>query len=286
VGDLSIDSAVEGGAGSYTAHLHSDWNIWGPNGGYVAAVLLRAAGAHAGLARPVSVAVQFLGVADNGPVQLTATTLRRTRRAEAVSVAMAQEDRPVAAAMAWFVHDGLPGLDHDVTAMPAVPGPAELRSFDEHMAESERPPPPFPFWGNIEHWPTDWRPDWPPPGPLPPVADTWFRFRPRATFDDPLADAARLVVVLDTMGYPAATRAHAWSWAMDAPPPWVAPSLDLHVRFHRFAPDSALLLTRVEAPLATAGILSSEGRVWAEDGRLLASAGSQMLCTPSRAPEG
>jgi hypothetical protein len=45
VGDFAIDTAVEGGDGHYVAHLSRDWEIWGPNGGCVAAPL-HALGGH------------------------------------------------------------------------------------------------------------------------------------------------------------------------------------------------------------------------------------------------
>ena len=129
--------------------------------------------------------------------------------------------------------------------------------------------PPFPFWDNLEHWPCEWIEDWPPPGPRPPRSDTWFRFRPTATFDDPVVDACRSVVILDTMGWPATTMAHSWAWPIGAPPPWIAPSLDLHVRFHRATPASDVLFCRCESPLADEGLISAEGRLWAADGTLL-----------------
>jgi len=81
--------------------------------------------------------------------------------------------------------------------MPEVAGPEGLPT----MAERQRAAgieSPFRFWDNMENRPLRWLDDWPPPGPLSPVSESWFRFRPTATFDDPLVDAARLVVVLDT----------------------------------------------------------------------------------------
>ena len=279
MGDLGQDTEVVGGGeGRYGSALSEDWGIWGPNGGYVAAILLRAAGVHSAMARPASLAVHFLGRGAYEDVELCATTLRRTRRAEAVSVAMTQGDRPVAAALAWFRGRRSPGLEHDVVAPPQVPPPSSVRTWDERVVEAGMPEPPFRFWHNIEHRPLEWSSQWPPPGPLPPAAGTWFRFRPPATFDDRLVDAGRLVIVLDTMGWPAATRAHAWKWPIDHQP-WVAPSLDLHVRFHRFSPDSEHLFGQVDAPMAGSGLIATEGRVWSADGTLLASGASQLLCT-------
>ncbi|CAN5417282.1 hypothetical protein BH10ACT1_BH10ACT1_10320 [soil metagenome] len=278
MGDLEIDTRITGGDGAYEGSLPEDWGIWGPNGGFVGAVLLRAAGAHAELPRPASLAVTFLGRGEFAPVQLSTRTLRRTRRAEAVAVSMTQEGRPIAEATAWFVLDDLPSPAHDVAPLPAVARPDALESADERRIRLDLPEPPFRFFENVEQWPVDWVEGWPPTGPLPPVSETWFRFRPSATFADPIVDAGRLVVVLDTMGWPAATRQHAWTWPADSQP-WVAPSLDLHVRFHRPSGDSALLFQRVEAPLAGDGLLTTEGRVWSEHGLLLGSSASQLLWT-------
>src|SRR5436190_7002460 len=47
VGDLAHDTDVVGSDGRYTATVSGDWEIWGPMGGYVAAIALRAAAAEA-----------------------------------------------------------------------------------------------------------------------------------------------------------------------------------------------------------------------------------------------
>lgn len=71
VGDLADYTAVnELGDGEYRALLSSDWAIWGPNGGFVAAIAVRAAGAHTRFARPASIAGHFLSVAEFGPVDI------------------------------------------------------------------------------------------------------------------------------------------------------------------------------------------------------------------------
>ena len=284
MGDLEVDTRIEAaGPDAYRAKLSEDWNIWGPNGGYLAAVLLRAGAAATDLPRPASLAVQFLGRAVFEPVDLEVRRLRRSRRAEALAVTMRQGGRAIADALAWFVAADVPGLQHDVTDVPDVPRPDRLRSWDELVAEHDIPVT-FGFWDNLQHWPVRWRDEWPPPEPLEPRADTWLRFRPTATFEDPIVDACRLVIVLDTMGWPATTQAHAWAWPPDAPAPWIAPSLDLHVRFHRSGPHSDRLFCRVDAPLADEGLVTAEGRVWDEAGRLLASAGAPLLCTPVPPP--
>ena len=47
VGDFEVDTRLEGGDGRYRALVSKDWEIWGPNGGYMAALALRAAGREA-----------------------------------------------------------------------------------------------------------------------------------------------------------------------------------------------------------------------------------------------
>ena len=59
--DLEHATRVEGDSGSYHARLSEDWEIWGPNGGYLAAIALRAAGdVVAEIERPASFYCHFL----------------------------------------------------------------------------------------------------------------------------------------------------------------------------------------------------------------------------------
>jgi len=65
MGDFESQTVVEKtGEGRYRAVLHPDWAIWGPNGGYIAAIALRAAGAESRFRRPASFLCQYLSVAD------------------------------------------------------------------------------------------------------------------------------------------------------------------------------------------------------------------------------
>jgi acyl-CoA thioesterase len=273
MGDLAVDTAVEGGRGRYTATLSADWNIWGPNGGYLAAVALRAAGAHAGLPRPASFHCHDLGVAAFARVDLEVQTLRGSRRAESLRVTMTQEGRPVLEALAWVVADGLTGMEHDATTAPDVPRADELVSVEDLLPPDA--PPPHAFFGNLDQRPVRWIDDWEHRPAAEPLVESWYRLRPRATFDDPFVDAGRLAVLVDTFQWPAASRAHA-----AGSQPYIAPSLDLAVSFHHAAAAEPWLLVEARSPLASGGLVAGTARVWDGAGRLVASGGQQMLCRP------
>jgi acyl-CoA thioesterase len=272
VGDLAVDTAVEGAAGRYRARLSSDWAVWGPNGGYVAAVALRAAGTATALRRPASFACQYLNVATFGAVDLTVQTLRASRRAAALRVSMTQQERPILEALVWVVDDGIAGLEHEVAVMPEVPPIDALQSFEELA-----PPgyPWFPFWNNLEARPTEQTPRTTASAP---IYRIWVRYRPTATFTDPFVDAARLLVGLDTMMWPAAARGH------EPDAPYQAPNMDLAVQFHRAAPASEWLLCDARSPIGTGGMLGCHSHIWDAGGRLLATGTGQLLCRPTPPP--
>jgi acyl-CoA thioesterase-2 len=285
--DLEVDTRLEpagdgDGDGRYRAKLSPDWAIWGPNGGYVASVALRAAGATLGRARPASILAHILGVAAFDEVELDVAVLRTSRFASSARVSMTQRDRPILEALVWGVDPGGVTLDHDVAPAPAVDPPDAVPSRDERTAalpDGERPPP-MAFFDNIDQRPLGWLDDWPPPGPLDPVSRTWTRFRPTARFDDPWVDACRPLIPLDTYGWPAATGAHAHR----EPLPAIAVTVDLSVRFHRPTEDE-WLLAEVVSPIGTEGLVAATGRVWDRAGRLVASGEQTMLCRPA-APGG
>lgn len=270
MGDLGTDTAVEAtGDGTFRAELSRDWEIWGPMGGYVASVALRAAGRASPFDRPASLACHYLGVADFGPVDLAVRPLRSARTACSTAVSMTQGGKPIIEAVVWSVGD-VEGLDHDVAEAPGVPAPDQLLSMHERFPDQ---PGPFAFWSNVESKPVDFEEQWPPPEPREPVWRTWARFTPTPTFDDPWVDAARSVVLVDVQSWPSASRHHAWRQ-----PPYIAPSLDLYVAFHRPAPDSEWLLADGHSPIAGDGLIGWTGRLWSSSGGLVASGGGQCLC--------
>ena len=209
MGDVEIDTAPEHvGDGRYhRAWCTDDWEIWGPCGGYVAAIALRAAGAESPLARPASFFCHYLSVAAFAPVDLVVTPLRAGRTVLAQRVEMSQEGRPVLDAMVWSVGD-VEGLEHEDLNPPEVPDPDALPTRAELSPDDDRPP--FPFWDNFDQRMIEWSDSWPPPGPLPPTWRTWVRCTPTATFDDPWVDAARSLIVLDVGSWPAGLAPHAY----------------------------------------------------------------------------
>jgi acyl-CoA thioesterase len=282
MGDLAVDTAVVGGSGSYSASFSSDWNIWGPCGGYVAAVAIRAFGAHSEFRRPASFNCHFLGVAEFREVDIDVRTLRKTKRAESMALTITQDGKPILEALAWTVGD-VDGLNHEHFEMPDVPGPDGLKTVEELLAEDppdpDGPGPPFNFWSNFEEKPIEWVPreQW---GTRPagePIFRHWARFHPTATFEDPFVEAARQLVVLDVAMWPAASRGYAQGTLTH-----IAPSLDLSAVFHQVDDVGEWLLIDGHSPAARDGIVGGTGRVWSERGILLCSGVQSMLCRPAR----
>ena len=104
--DLGADTAVEPlGDGRYRGWLTKEWEIWGPMGGYVAAVAFRAVGAESVFPRPASFACHYLSVASFDAVEMQVTPLRKTRVAASYRVEMTQGDRQILEAMVWAIAD-------------------------------------------------------------------------------------------------------------------------------------------------------------------------------------
>ncbi len=275
MGDLAHDTAVESaGNGRFRAVLNGDWEIWGPMGGYVAGCALRAAGEVSPHPIPAAFSCHYLGVGRFEPVDITVETRRSGRSATSLRVDVSQDGRPLLDAMVWSTAEG-EGLEHDETRPPGVPGPDSLPSMTELVPPDSAPP--YPFWTNLDSKPISFEADWPPEGPRPASWQAWLRFVPTATFSDPWVDAARSVILVDLPSWPSAHRPHAWRQ-----PPFIAPSLDLHVAFHQPTDSEEWLLCDGTAPLSTRGLFGWTARVWSAHGRLHASGGGQCLYRRAR----
>ena len=278
MGDLAVDTAVEGSDGRYRGTLSREWEIWGPMGGYVASFALRAAAAESAFARPASFFCHYLGVAKFDAIDITVDKLRSGRSAESMRVTITQDDRLIMDASVWTVADA-EGLDHDLTMPPDVEGPDGLSNFEELFADEPEGGPPFPFWNNFEGRPIEFRREWPPAEPLDPVWREWLRFVPTSTFDDPWTDACRALICVDVVSWPAASRPHMWKQ-----PNVIAPSMDLYVAFHEAAPDDPWLLADGHSSFAAEGLMNWTGRLWSSERKLVASGMGQLLCRTMAAP--
>jgi acyl-CoA thioesterase-2 len=269
-GDFDADTAVTGGAGRYTATLSPAWQAWGPMGGYVAAIALRALAAESPLRRPASFSCAFLSVARFAEVQLEVETLRRGKRSQALGVRMHQDGTPVLAGFGWVVDEDMQGFVHDHAAMPKVPPPAQVPSYAERAPDYDAW---YPVWRTIDGKPVIWHD---PPDPAPPVWKTWMRLFETPPLDDPVLDYARTLMWLDLMMWNASTPPH-----LPWPVSHLAPNLDLNATFHAPAGDAEWLLCDAEAPVAREGLVGCHGRVWTPDGRLAGSATSTLFCRPN-----
>jgi acyl-CoA thioesterase II len=257
--DLATAPTPLDGEGRFEAELSRDWEIWGPNGGYVAALALRAAGEVAAIKRPASINCQFLRAPAFAAVEIEASVVHGGRRSEAIAVRIVQDGRPVTQAM---VRTAAPAPGHAIEHLraPEGPGPEELRTIGDG---------PYPFWANVERRPL-------PRAGSEPVCREWTRFRPVASFADPFADAARALVLLDTYGWPAAYG------QVGEGGDFIAPSLDITAWFHRSAAHAEWLLIDEACTVGADGLLAAQGHVWDERGALLASGAAQLCCIPAR----
>lgn len=280
MGDLAIDSAVTPvGEGRYAATLSEEWNVWGPIGGYLASVALRAAGAETRLTRPASMNCQFLSTARFEHVDVAVERLRASRRAEALRVSMSQHGRAVLHATVWAVAGDLAGPRQRLATPPHAPPPHGLPTIEERAATE---------WGGIalphlahcDTRPVFWL-EAVPERYGEPNQRGWVRLRPRATFpEDPWLDACRSLIHVDITPFPCVMLA-----SPNDVEPFVAPTMDLQVIFHDAAPESEWLLVEGHASALSHGLAAGRAAVWSPDGRLLATGAQQMLCRLFSAPE-
>lgn len=257
--DEATEVEGEGEDGKFGIRLSEAWEIWGPSGGYLAAIALRAAGRCAEIPRPASFYCHFLSSPDFDEVELAVEAAKRGRRSESLAVRMSQGGKEVLFALVRTAAEA-PGYSHQEPTAPEVSSPED--SEPRPRLKDGRPI--YPFWGNVSCR----RPE---PRPEEGAAATreWVRFEPTPAFEDPFLDAARPLILLDTFGWPAAY--HRYRRADD-----LAPNLDTSAWFHRSAAAGDWLLVDHECTVAGDGLLGVSGRVWDTAGNLLASGGAQL----------
>lgn len=211
----SLDEATavaSRGDGRFTANLSPEWEIWGPQGDYLASVALRAAGASMQRARPASITAHFVGAGTSAPVAIEVTINRVTRVGTSVSIRITQstdvgshtDERLLLTAMVWGVDDDLPGLEHQTTSRPSevmspqglpdmasLPARGAMGVTTSSTPSADPSPPPHPFWQHVEQRPISWISDWDDRVAGEATSQCWYRFVEGETFDDPWLDACR-----------------------------------------------------------------------------------------------
>jgi len=240
------------------------WVLRGPNGGYLAAIILRAmeAAVDDPARAPRSLTVHYATSPDEGDVTIRVRRERVGRSLTSVTARMEQEATLVAVAMAAFSMPR-PGPEFCDLVMPDVPAPAELTAGDVGDLA-----PAF-----AHRWDLRWA-----------IGDRIDLSAPR--LPGPAAGEEREAVLggwirleePQVLGAPAvAAVTDAW-----VPPvfhrtdePLVVPTIDLTIHFRTSLPlpgatpdDFLLAVFRTSA--AAEGFLEEDGAVWSADGRLVA----------------
>lgn len=253
----------------FSASISSRWEIWGPNGGYLSAIALRAVGERCVGFYPVSYSCHYLNVAEFATVTIQVTELKAGKTSRAYEAIMLQKGKCILKAWVWVASHG-DGLQHNFMPVPRSWVP--LKEMPEHQPVWN-----YKFWDNfsIRTLQPDFDSTRKSNGG---IAPNWFKFEPEIALDDPFLNAARSVLLIDTLQWPAAVMAHDAGMISH-----VAPSLDLTVHFHDSTCQSQWLFCEATTKYAGQGLIAGAAAVWDVNGTILASGGSQSMCKKIRA---
>jgi len=264
MGSFDRDTAVRRTDSGFLATLSPDWEIWGPNGGYLCAIALRAAGAAAPSGhRPSTYSCQYLNTGRSGEAQIDCEQVRESRAAGCFNVRLRQGDKVLVQAQVWTnARDEGPACRR--LERPEVPLPEALDLLEDRDANAVGGR----FRNNFDRKATS--------GAPPGVMRHWFRYRDYAPANDPFLDAARALLLIDTMVLPAHAR------GLGRPIDYQATTISLSASFHDSAFESDWLLADARSDLAARGAIHGEVAVWGVDGALLATGANTLLQVPPR----
>ena len=185
-------------------------------------------------------------------------------------VVASQQGRPIFSLTASFQRHEQ-GLEHANAEMPQVPPPEELEpevDVRRRFAESAQPEARHHFLSPrpIEMRAVEGR-HWMNPSPAPPVSHSWFRAVAPLP-DDPRIHRAVLAFASDMSLLGTCILPHGLSWARGEV---VSASLDHTIWFHAPFRADEWLLYATDSPWSGGGRGFNRGRVFTQDGRLVAS---------------
>lgn len=259
-GFLTATEVTPVGDGRFEAQIDEEWFAGvGPNGGYLAAIVLRALTAHVNDPgrHPLSLTCHYLTALAAGPALLTVITERAGRGVTALSVRVEQDGRTGILALATFGVEREGIIDFDSPA-PVVPRPDELGA------------PELPKWTPQIFRKLDYRPCIGPPplsGADEALTGGWSRLKDRQPLDE-----AALAMSAD------AWAPSAWTRLRD---PAVAPTIDMTFHFRsRIKPGTEWALVRMSSLTSKHGFWEEDGELWAPDGTLLLQSRQLALLRP------
>jgi acyl-CoA thioesterase len=254
---------------TFRANLDTGWFVQrGPNGGYLAAIVLRAltTAVDDPARAPRSLTVHYMSPPGAGELTITTAIERVGRSLTSCSARLTQGGRLVALAIA-ALSAPRPGPEFCDLHPPDVPLPGALERLD---VPPEAPP-------IASRWDTRWAIGRPPrPGkPLAreAVAGGWIRL------EEPQAlDAPAIVAVTDAWIPPIFSRTDELL---------AVPTIDLTVHFRGPLPQPGLdpdgfVLAVFRTNVAADGFMEEDGEVWAPDGTLLAQSRQLAALLPLR----
>lgn len=245
-------SVSEVDAGVFEGHVNRDWWIvFGPNGGFLAAMLVKSMGAavddHTRM--PRSLTIHYTAAPAEGPVRIHTTIERTGRSLTTVSARMVQGERLIALAIGAFSTARRAAIEFSDAPAPEVPQPEEVDVF-----ERQGDLPPFTRQWEIR----------PAIGVQPFTGSNgstrtggWIK-----PLDDHPIDASLVAQLTD-----------AWLPAvfLRLTEPDAVPTIDLTIHFRAdlpLPPDYALVT--FETRLSAGGFVEEDGWIWTRDGQLIA----------------
>jgi acyl-CoA thioesterase len=274
MGTLTEAASLSPSNEGFAVDLDPAWEGWGPAGGYLAAIALRAA-EHVVPAghRPVTLNAQFLSRAESGAAEVHAT-IRKPGGASLVDVALWQSDRCFFQAQIWTT-SRTAGPRRTGISMPDVPLPETLKTLESYFGQLGRPL--VKFWSNLDCRPVEFGA----PGGPPLQTDRlqrWYRFRDEGPSVTPFDLATRAAVLIDSNIWAAHWR------NLGGEPDYAGPSLDLTLWFHDATGHTDWLLIDSVSPIAVDAVVHGTASVWSADGKLVATGGGNCLVVPLTSP--
>lgn len=240
--------------GSYSAHVTPRWDIAGaPNGGYLLAVMLRAASQEMPHPDPLTATAHYLSRTRSGePCEIQVEIIRSGRSYSTASLSLRQSNKERIRALATYGDLSASVGPTDVTGTPpdierpddlplitGAVGPFEVANRFEYRTQSA-----LPHLSSGTPLPDD----------LEPSFTGWIRFN-----DGRNADLESLALFADAFP-PAVFNRRPFSWV---------PTLELTVHF-RSHPAPGWLLSRFATKYLVDGLLEEDGEIWDSSGQLVA----------------